>query len=473
MVRRKSNIKCACQQVEELIYHPYVFLFPPLSQEEFDNLKADIATNGQGIAITVLKATNQIIDGRHRYEICKEIGIQPKIDYVDLTESQILWKVISLNVKRRHLSESQRAAIAADITNQERGGNGSNQHLIKDNKANPQICGFALSVKEAAEELNVGTRTIEAAKSIKNLFPDIWEHIRNGEVTVADAYQMRIEPEDIKQEVVKRFRIDKTMGKKIKKLAKYRKEVKQEISKQTIEQAVNQVLSIEISESPSILFGDVWQLGNHTLTCCDSATWNAPSARLAIADPPYNAGMADWDIGFEWNHDWLIEKADLVIVTPGDESFAHFLRNTTMPYKCMVGHWIKNGMSKGPMGYGNHIIGAVFCKESSPYKLTGIRNQNYSESIIQTIDGDENDHPGRKPIDFVLTWIDRLTSKDDVVIDPFLGSGTTLMAAEQLGRTCHGAELNPEYCAAIIGRWISVNKIIPKKIINMVDSAKK
>ncbi len=82
----------------------------------------------------------------------------------------------------------------------------------------------------------------------------------------------------------------------------------------------------------------MWQLGKHTLTCYDSADWDAPRAKLAIADPPYNAGMADWDISFEWNHDWLIEKADLVIVTPGDESFAHFLRKTTMPYKCIVIH---------------------------------------------------------------------------------------------------------------------------------------
>ncbi|WP_414515715.1 DNA methyltransferase [Nostoc sp. PCC 9305] len=466
MPRKQSNIKCHHRQVEELTYHPYIFLFPPLSPQEFQNLRADIAINGQGIAITVLKGTNQIIDGRHRYEICKELGIKQKIDHVDLTEFQILWKVISLNVKRRHLSESQRAAIAADIANLQHGGDRRSENF------KPQIRGL-ISTREAAEQLSVSTRNIEAAKSIKNSFPEVWEHIRNGEVTVADAYQMRAEPEKIKREVIRRFSLDKSTGKRIKKLVKYRKDVKQEIAKQTIKQAVSQVLAMEISESPSVLFGDVWQLGNHTLTCCDSATWNAPPARLAIADPPYNAGMADWDIGFEWNHDWLIEKADLVIVTPGDESCSHFLRKTTMPYKCMIAHWIQNGMSKSPMGYGNHIIAAVFCKEFSPYKITGIRNQNYSQSIIQPVDGDENDHPGRKPIDFVLTWIERLTAKNDVIIDPFLGSGTTLMAAEQLSRTCHGAELNPEYCAAILGRWMSANREIPKKLNNLVDTAKK
>jgi DNA modification methylase len=56
-----------------------------------------------------------------------------------------------------------------------------------------------------------------------------------------------------------------------------------------------------------------------------------------------------------------------------------------------------------------------------------------------------------------------------VVIDPFLGSGTTLIAAEQIGRICHGAEINPEYCGFILGRWIKLGKENPKNIKSIVD----
>ncbi|GAB1540113.1 hypothetical protein NUACC21_27820 [Scytonema sp. NUACC21] len=461
------------QQAKEMEfeYHPYVYLFPRLGRQEFENLKSDIETNGQGIPIAVLAGTNLIIDGRHRYEACLTLGRTPKIEYLTLTESQILWKVISLNIKRRHLSESQRAMIAAKITNIKKGGNGNNQ-FIKKNEAKKRIHSFAvpfISLKDAADSLNVGRDSVVKACSILESFPDIESYIVDGNITIHDAYKVKDEMPEIKQEVIKRFRLDRETRRKTKQLAQYRKEVKQEIAKQSLEKVVNSVLGIEVSETPRVNFGDIWQMGQHTLTCCDSSTWNAPKATLAFADPPYNAGVADWDIDFEWKHDWLINKADLVVVTPGDESFAEFLKKTTMPYKCMIAHWIKNGMSKSPMGYGNHIIAAVFCKESSPYKVTGKRNQNYSEGMIVTDVVDDINHPGRKPLDYMVAWISRLTEPENVVIDPFLGSGTTLIAAELTGRICHGAEINPEYCAFILGRWMKLNKQIPKKIQLTVD----
>jgi ParB-like chromosome segregation protein Spo0J len=451
--------------VIELRYHRFVELFPRMVEEDFEQFKKDIAINGLYIPILVLKDTDLIIDGRHRYEACVAAGIEPKIEYFSENDNRVLLTIVSLNSRRRYLSESQRAAVAAELAS-----------LIREDTLK--------QIREAAEKyLNIGSRTVEAAKTIKTLFPETWESIRLGEITVADAYKVCKESEEVKREIIDRWSCDKEAKRKIKKLAQYRKEVKQQAAKQAVEKAANSVLnyeayrgedasphaSIEVNECPCVNFGDVWKLGEHTLTCCDSSIWDAPKAKLAFADPPYNAGVADWDIGFEWKHDWLIDKADLVVVTPGDESFAKFLRTTTMPYKCMIAHWIKNGMSKSPMGYGNHIIAAIFCKESSPYKVTGKRNQNYSEGIIKVIEADDIDHPGRKPLDFVVVWIERLTKSGEVVIDPFLGSGTTLIAAEETGRICHGAEINPDYCAFILGKWIKAGKEIPKKIKNVID----
>lgn len=450
----------------ELKYHPFSSLFPRMKEETFEQLKRDIAANGLYLPILVLEGTNLIIDGRHRYEACCQMKVGLKIEYFIGHENRILEKIVSLNCYRRHLSESQRAAIAADLGNMKR------EYNLKQNRRSNSTFGRN-SILEVAERLNVARTTVVAAKAVKFKFPKAWEFIRNDEISVADAYNLRDEPEEIKDEVVKRYCRDKKARRKPKKLAQYRREIKQELAKQLVEKAANTLLcketTMEINEAPCVNFGDVWQLGSHTITCCDSATWDAPQGKLAFADPPYNAGIADWDMGFEWKHDWLIDKADLVVVTPGDESFAKFLQTTTMPYKCMIAHWIKNGMSKSPMGYGNHITAAIFCKESSPYKATGKRNQNYSEGIIKFIEGDDVDHAGRKPLDFVIIWIERLTEPGEVIIDPFLGSGTTLIASEEIGRICHGAEINPEYCALILGKWIKLGKKTPKKIKNMVD----
>ncbi len=448
--------------------HRHVSLFPSMRDDEFEQLKQDIAKHGLEIPIKVLKGKNLIIDGRHRYEACCDLGIEPKTEIVTATDDEVLRLVVSLNGRRRQLSESQRAAIAAELANMRRGGNGSNQHK----RAKVQNCTFAdeQSLSEAAESLNVSRRTVAAAKAVKSNFPGVWDLIRNDEVTVADAYNLRNEPGEVKQEVLSRFHQDKQLGRKPKKLTQYRREIKQEAAKQAVEKAMNKGFSMEINEPVVVQPGDVWQLGRHTLTCCDSSTWDAPKAALAFADPPYNAGMAAWDIGFKWQHDWLIDKADLVVVTPGDTSFADFLKKTKMPYRCTIAHWIKNGMAKGPMGYGNHIIGAVFCKESTPYKVSTIRNQSYSEGVIKVIEADDIDHPGRKPLDFMIIWIDRLTKPGEAIIDPFLGSGTTLIAAEETGRICHGAEIDPSYCGFILGRWIKSGKNTPKKIEVLLDS---
>lgn len=452
--------------VIQLKYHPLVHLFPRMAKDEFQQFKQDIVANGLYIPILVLEGTDLIIDGRHRYEACVAIEVEPKIEYFCGNDNRVLQKILSLNSRRRYLSESQRAAVAAELANMRR------EYTLKQYRSANLHYGM-MSAEEAAEQLNVGVRIVKAAKAVKPRFPEVWELIRSNEISVADAYKLRNEPEEVKNEALIRYRQDKDAGRKLKTLAQYRKEIKQEAAKQLVEKAANSLLTtemiMEVNESPCVNFGDVWQLGNHTLTCCDSATWDAPQARLALADPPYNAGMADWDMGFEWKHDWLIDKADLVVVTPGDESFAKFLRTTKMPYQCMIAHWIKNGMSKSPMGYGNHIIAAIFCKESSPYKVTGKRNQNYSEGIIKVIEVDDIDHPARKPLDFVVIWIERLTKPGEVVIDPFLGSGTTLIAAEETGRICHGAEINPDYCLFILGKWIKAGKEIPKKINNVID----
>src|SRR5690606_8100828 len=80
--------------------------------------------------------------------------------------------------------------------------------------------------------------------------------------------------------------------------------------------------------------GDWWRLGRHLLFCGDTSSdqfvERMPSVPFAFADPPYNAGVAEWDEGFEWRHDWLIEKAQVVAVTPGISSIFDFARITKM-----------------------------------------------------------------------------------------------------------------------------------------------
>jgi DNA modification methylase len=58
-----------------------------------------------------------------------------------------------------------------------------------------------------------------------------------------------------------------------------------------------------------------------------------------------------------------------------------------------------------------------------------------------------------KPVALVARALANSSMKGAIVLDPFLGSGTTLIAAEQLGRTCFGLELSPGFCDVIVTRW--------------------
>ena len=58
-----------------------------------------------------------------------------------------------------------------------------------------------------------------------------------------------------------------------------------------------------------------------------------------------------------------------------------------------------------------------------------------------------------KPVELVAMAIGNSTKKDDLILDPFCGSGSTVIAAEQLGRVCYAVELDPKYCDVIVKRW--------------------
>ena len=68
-------------------------------------------------------------------------------------------------------------------------------------------------------------------------------------------------------------------------------------------------------------------------------------------------------------------------------------------------------------------------------------------------DEDKFDHPTQKPLELMRRPIVNHTQRGESVYDPFLGSGTTLMAAELTGRVCYGLELDPKYVDVIVGRW--------------------
>lgn len=209
--------------------------------------------------------------------------------------------------------------------------------------------------------------------------------------------------------------------------------------------------------------GEWWALGNHLLYCGDTSKpefySSIPNAAFAFADPPYNADAAEWDNRFSWAHDWLIEKAPVVAVTPGIVSIFDFARVTNMPYVWSMSAWIANGMTRGAMGFGNWIYVALFATESI-YRTA----QDFIKVNIQTAQNDDTTHKGRKPEQLMVSLIETFTKKGDTVIDSFLGSGTTLFVCEQTNRRCIAGEISPDFCKDIIVRWQDMTGGIAEKV---------
>src|SRR5262249_51934676 len=76
--------------------------------------------------------------------------------------------------------------------------------------------------------------------------------------------------------------------------------------------------------------------------------------------------------------------------------------------------------------------------------------------VMGSSGGEKFDHPTQKPVALMERSIVNHTHRNELVYDPFLGSGTTLAAAERLGRVCVGIEVDPKFVDVVVGRWQSL-----------------
>ena len=167
--------------------------------------------------------------------------------------------------------------------------------------------------------------------------------------------------------------------------------------------------------------GDLWLLGNHRLICGDSTKqqtytllMNDKKANLVVTDPPYN-------VNYEGNAGTCIWKKQTFVLGRSPYQWQH--------EPCLFG-WKRKG-----------------------------KHQWYSDRKQTTIwEFDKpkrsDEHPTMKPIPLIAYIIKNSSMSNCIVLDPFGGSGTTLIACEQTGRICYTIELDEKYCDVIVKRYI-------------------
>jgi len=243
----------------------------------------------------------------------------------------------------------------------------------------------------------------------------------------------------------------------------------------------------EVPEEPTTKPGDLWILGDHRLLCGDSTKaedverlMDGNSAELMVTDPPYgvnydanwrneampekndknrwkdgqgraigkvkNDNRADWTeayslwsgkVAYVW-HDGKVSP----LVGGNLESCGLVLRNLII--------WGKNqhAISRGNYHH-KHEPCWYAVRKGENAGWVGDRTQTTLWNIDKPRKS-ETGHSTQKPIECMET---PLKNHEGDVYDPFLGSGTTLIAAEKTGRKCYGMELDPKYCDVIVKRW--------------------
>ncbi len=257
----------------------------------------------------------------------------------------------------------------------------------------------------------------------------------------------------------------------------------------------------ELADGPAVCQpGDLWKLGRHRLLCADAleadsyrALMGRDKARLVVTDPPYNVPISGHVSGlgkvrhreFVQGSGELSDREFLQFLTSALAAMAKSSREGSLHYVYMdwrhlpeliaAGRavhddwlnlcvWAKSNAGMGSLYRSQHELVAVFRKGKRPHvnNVELGRNGRHRSNVwnyagVNSFSAERDEalawHPTVKPLEMIVDIIKDASDRDEIVLDGFGGSGTTLIAAEQCGRTARLLELDPLYCDIILRRF--------------------
>ena len=267
----------------------------------------------------------------------------------------------------------------------------------------------------------------------------------------------------------------------------------------------------ELPETPQSKLGDVYELGRHRLVCGDATNTEdmktlmvGVQADMVFTDPPYNVDYkgAGKNTSDGILNDKMSDGAFLAFLTDSFRLMAANVKRSA-PHYIFHSHktagtfefalkevgylidtqliWNKPAAGLGMNHYRTKHEPFYYCslgKEKNFYgdrtgttvwKVPRDEAKAFDWWIKQTAEDEKGSstlwsmrranvseyvHPTQKPVELPMTAMTRSSKVDDVVLDPFLGSGTTLIAAEKANRRCFGMELDPRFVDVIVERYV-------------------
>jgi DNA modification methylase len=282
-----------------------------------------------------------------------------------------------------------------------------------------------------------------------------------------------------------------------------------ELNDEVGEQA-DRLPTTDVTVSPIARRGDLWHLGRHRVLCADATEsksfeklMTGEQAQMIFADPPYNLridqisglgaskhsefAMASGEMS-EAEFTAFLQKALSLMAANSVDGAIHFIcmdwrhlfellsaaRSVYSEYKNLC-VWVKRNGGMGSLYRSRHELVAVFKKGSAPH-INNVelgRHGRYRSNVwvyggMNSFGAERAEtlamHPTVKPIALVEDAILDCSDRGGLILDTFVGSGTTLLAAERVGRRCFGLELEPRYVDLTLHRFLALTEIEPLHI---------
>ena len=383
-------------------FHPLSDIFPMMSGEEFEALVEDIKRNGLLEPIWLYEG--KILDGRNRYKACLEAGVEPK--FAEYKGDSPLAFIVSKNIKRRHLTATQRAVITlklrpeleAEARKRQLSGLKQFRSELSVGAPVPQREDAARAKERAAALVGVSPRTVQQVWTVAEKAPDLIPKLESGELSAKQA----------EKEVKRRMR-----------------------------EKEREARAAQVPDHPDLTIV--------TRDFREAMLQLAPdSVDLIFTDPPYDEKSVSL-------YRDLAEHAQRVL-KPGGSLLA-YCGHYALPkiVNLMQDHlrfwWIiavrhRNTYSSlsGKRVYVTWKPIIWFVKEHHAGK-------DFVFDAIESETPDKSVHEWAQSVREAKYYIERLSPPGGLVVDPFLGSGTTLLAAISLGRRAWGCEINPDTAA--------------------------
>ena len=413
--------------------HELATLFPGMTDEEYQTFRLDVRSHGLIQPIVLWRESDdaewEIIDGRHRALVCDDLSIDPTFTYLQGDIDPIQY-IISANIRRRHLTESQLGMVAHKLAQWASDGRPSSN---KENFTH----GRSFTQKQAADLLGISTTTIGRAKKVgASGSPTLQNAVESGSVALWDAQAIINRPADVQDEAVRRVQEAQAQEKQLT-VQDATKDVEREIRRAKWEETQAQRRAAPALDNVQLFHAACAELHQHV---------GPESVDIILTDPPYKPDTLSCyrDLAEFGVH--ALKPGGVLLAMSGTSHLPQ-----VMEYLCNTEglnyHWTLNYMMPGGnlrfhtravrMGW-KPVIWLVKGKSDGTDRFDVVDAPALAVQDTRYHEWGQNEGGFKKLLDL-------FAFPGQIVCDPFLGGGTTAVVARAAGCGFIGADIDNQY----------------------------